>query len=568
VTERGDPRNGRLVFRENCANCHAFRGEGGAVGPDLTGMGAHGAAALLPFLVDPNREVDPSYVDYVAETTDGRILTGVLVRETPTEIALRSSSGEEAVRRDELASLTSTGRSPMPEGFESLGAEALRDVLAFLGAGYEDFRIVDLSRAGTTTTSALYDAERDARPMRFTATGVVDVAGVPFELLDPERVARNALALKGGMVADWQSKVAFPQTVIVPVGFALERMHVLGGIAAWGYPYTQSRAPILRWTWIYADGEREIRVLHDGDAFADWIGRRDVPGSEWVDLLEPGSPGQVRHFTLDPARRDVAVEAIELASFDNHLSPTFLALTARVAGADGAAPVPPPWTPPAGARVLVFGGGTSHDYARWWREEDVRTLAAAPGLAGKVAYAELPSRLAALLPQLDVLALANNQPLPDPALRAAVYAHADGGGGLLLLHAATWHNWPDWPAYNAELVGGGARSHEPYGELVVTVDEPDHPVMAGVRSSFGVADELYRFEPAPAGGAIRVLATGTSVATGASYPVVWTVDRPGGRIVCTTLGHDGAAHELPEYRAILANAVAWLRRTPSKEQTK
>jgi hypothetical protein len=558
VTERGDPRSGRLVFAENCASCHAFSGSGGNVGPDLTGVGAHGAAALLPFLVDPNREVDPSYVDYVAETVDGRLLTGVMARETQTEITLRSSTGEAVVRRDELESLSSTGRSPMPEGFESLGAEALRDVLAFLAAGYEDFRVVDLSLLGTTTTNALYDARRDANPMRFRATGILDVGGVPFDVLDPARVANNALALKGGMAADWDSKLLFPRTVTVPVGFALERMHVLGGIAAWGYPFTQSRAPILRWTWIYADGEREEHVLHDGDAFADWIARNEVEGSVWVDLLEPGGYGQVRHFTLDPGRRDVAVAAIELESFDNHLSPTILALTARVRGADAATPVPPPWTPPADARAILFGGGTSHDFRRWYAGSDAAELESVPALAGKVHYEDLPARLERLLPAAELLALANNQPLHDPALRTAIRAHVEAGRGLLLMHAATWYNWPDWPEYNVELVGGGARGHEAYGEFVVTVADQEHPVMRGVRSSFGVKDELYRFEPDADGSAIRVLATGTSPATGATYPVVWIVDKPGARIVGTTLGHDGGAPELPEYRTILKNAAAWL----------
>src|SRR6185503_8879455 len=105
-----------------------------------------------------------------------------------------------------------------------------------------------------------------------------------------------------------------------------------------------SRAPILRLTFVYADGQREELVLQDGDRFADWIARHDVPGSEWVDLLEDDSPGQVRRFTLDPSRRGVVVSALELASFDNHLSPTFLALTAQVRWADTSAPIPAPWT--------------------------------------------------------------------------------------------------------------------------------------------------------------------------------------------------------------------------------
>lgn len=558
IERGGDPLAGRLVFQENCANCHSFEGNGGAVGPDLTGMGAHGRAALLPFLIDPNREVDPTYVDYIAETVDGRLLTGVLVRETPADITLRSSAGEEVVARDQLESLTSTGRSPMPEGLEELGAEALRDVLAYLTAGVEDYRVLDLSLLGTSTTNALYDLKRDAKPMRFRATGVVEVGEVPFEILDPGAAALNAVTLKGGMAADWDSKLKFPQTVTVPVGFALERVHVLGGIAAWGYPFTPSRSPIVRWTWRYADGTSEELVLHDGDRFADWIRRHDVEGSVYADVLVPGSVGQVRHFTLDPGRRDVAVAAIELESFDNHLAPTFLALTAQVAGADEAAPIPPAWTPPAAARVLVFGGGSSHDFRRWFHEEDFSTLAE---YGARLAYTEMPTRLAALLPQLDVLVLCNNQPLPDPGLREAIFDFHARGGALLLMHAATWYNWSDWPEYNARLVGGGARSHEAYGEFVVTLDEKQHPVLAGARSSFGIVDELYRFERDQDGAAVEVLATGTSVSSGEAYPVIWRVasDLAGaGRVLCITLGHDGAAHTNPDFQALLRSAVAWL----------
>jgi type 1 glutamine amidotransferase len=80
-----------------------------------------------------------------------------------------------------------------------------------------------------------------------------------------------------------------------------------------------------------------------------------------------------------------------------------------------------------------------------------------------------------------------------------------------------------------------------------------------VRSSFGIKDELYRFEPDPAGAPRHVLATGTSVATGATYPVAWTVERAGGRVLCLTLGHDGGAHQNPEFEKILRNAAEWLR---------
>jgi type 1 glutamine amidotransferase len=106
------------------------------------------------------------------------------------------------------------------------------------------------------------------------------------------------------------------------------------------------------------------------------------------------------------------------------------------------------------------------------------------------------------------------------------------------------------------LVGGGARSHDKYGEFEVTVDETSHPIMAGVPPTFRITDELYHWNKAE-GADIQVLATGKP-RDGKTYPVVYLAKHPRARIVCITLGHDGAAHELPAYKKIPQNALAWV----------
>ncbi len=560
----GDVANGAELFRANCTVCHTIdllEDPGGKVGPELSGMGAHGREHLLPFILRPNLSVEAAYLEYVAETVDGTFASGVLTSDAPDAITLAGSAGEVRVPRDELDSLRSTGRSPMPTGFESLGAEGLRDLLAFLCQGYEDYRIVSLQGVMTSTTNALYDLRRDAKPMRFVRLGVIEAGGVPYELLDPARTTsgNNALVLKGGLAPDWDSKVKMPQRVEVPLGFPLQRLHVLGGIAAWGHPYLGKNQPIVRWTWVYADGQEEVVILRDGDEFADWIGRHDVPGSEYAEgVLAPGSVGQVRRFALDPSRPDVAVQTLVLESFDNEMAPTFLALTAQLRGV----------SEPAGdasarelsrPRVLIVGGGTSHDYDRWFDESLRATLADAGGIgSGEIEYTDRTWEIAPRLATLDVLVLANNQPLEGAELRDALFAFVDSGGGLLVLHAAAWHNWTDWPAYNRDLVGGGARGHGPYGAFDVLRAEDPHPLLEGLPDRFEVRDELYRFEVDPSGTPITVLASG--VATGGSerYPVAFTIDRPGARIACVTLGHDGEAHGHPAFQRLLRNALGWL----------
>jgi type 1 glutamine amidotransferase len=403
------------------------------------------------------------------------------------------------------------------------------------------------------------------------------VEGVPFEILDPKRMQeeKNALTLRGGLAEGWESH-SYPQSVEIPLGYALARLHVLGGIAAWGYPYTGERAPCVRLTWNYADGTSEEKVLTDGTEFADWIGRHDVEGSQWVDVLAEESWGQVRRFSVAPARSDTVVRSITLASFDNYLAPTFIALTAELPGTPAASPaVAPSNTTQATARpapseaaaspaaVLLFGGGSSHDFPRWFHIEDQKTLAE---LGKSIVYSDRPTELAQLLagPTLpEVLVLSNNQPLPDPALRQRIFEFVSQGGGLVLLHPATWFNWSDWPEYNRELVGGGSRSHENYADFAVRISAA-HEITAGVPPSFTIRDELYRVELDAAATAGQVLATGTSLTTGAEYPVLWTRTHGQGRIVCLTLGHDGAAHELPAFRQLLQNAVLWALRASER----
>ena len=206
-------------------------------------------------------------------------------------------------------------------------------------------------------------------------------------------------------------------------------------------------------------------------------------------------------------------------------------------------------------QVLIVGGNASHDFERWFHQEDVETLQTENA---DVVYTEDPDGILPRLEDIDVLYLANNQPLPDTLLRQAIFDFADAGKGLLLAHPALWYNWEDWPEYNRELVGGGSRSHGPYGPFEVSVSAGDHPIMAGVPTSFTVEDELYRFETDPEGAKMNVLAVGTEPDTGTQYPVVWTIDHPSRRIVCITLGHDGATHELEAYKTLLRNSLKWL----------
>jgi putative membrane-bound dehydrogenase-like protein len=135
TTLAGDVTRGKAVFTKSCAACHRLRDIGHAVGPDLAAVTNRTPEFLLIAILDPNREVDPRYVEYLAVTKAGRSFTGILASESAPSITLRGQEGrEEVLLRADLDELQSTGKSMMPEGVEKdLSKQDLADLLAFLG---------------------------------------------------------------------------------------------------------------------------------------------------------------------------------------------------------------------------------------------------------------------------------------------------------------------------------------------------------------------------------------------------------------------------------------------------
>ncbi len=131
---RGDPAKGAAHFRERCATCHAFHGEGTVVGPDLASVAANGPEKLLVAILDPNREVAPNFAAWTAETADDETLSGIKLRDTVTTVTLRQAGGTDmTLDRARLRRLDSDGRSLMPEGLEQgWQSQDLADVLAYL----------------------------------------------------------------------------------------------------------------------------------------------------------------------------------------------------------------------------------------------------------------------------------------------------------------------------------------------------------------------------------------------------------------------------------------------------
>jgi putative heme-binding domain-containing protein len=568
VDRPGDLVRGKALFTQNCAVCHKLNGEGKDVGPELTGMGAHGPAELLVSVLDPNREVDPSFVAWSIETKDGETYDGVIASENRASVTLRNNSGENIIKVSDIKTRRNTGRSQMPEGFEALGGEGLRDILAYVCGADAKYRFIDLRGAFTAdSTKGIYSTQESVREsLEFKKFGLVKAGDVPFEIISPNKTStgKNLVVLKGGS----GFARTLPQKVeISGVNLKATRLHFLGGVGGWAWPFggdANRGLPAAKITVSHSDGQNEEFTLQNGVEIADYNGTADVPGSKpAADLV---THGQVRTFSRALQGR-APIQKITLESFNNAVAATFVSITAELGEggtqvADAAAGTPDVRpAPPAnfkwgrGLKTLIVGGGSSHDFNKWFNLADTATLQA-DGMAS-VNYTDRPGDMSATLKDIDVLCQTSNQSMKDPGLRKAIFEFADAGKGLLLIHPGLWYNWPDWPDYNRVLCGGGARSHNAYGEFEVKLTGAKHPIVVGVPASFKISDELYHFEHDPKGSPIQVLATAYDEKSGKTYPMVWIVQHPKARIVAIALGHDGKAHEHPAYKTMLRNALAW-----------
>jgi putative heme-binding domain-containing protein len=132
---KSDVEKGRAVFRKNCATCHRLEDVGTEVGPDLrTALRDKTSEQLLISILDPSREVDRRFTNYIVETKAGRGISGMIAAESATSVTLRrAEKAEDVVLRVQIESLTDTGKSLMPDGLEKqLSKQDLADVIEYL----------------------------------------------------------------------------------------------------------------------------------------------------------------------------------------------------------------------------------------------------------------------------------------------------------------------------------------------------------------------------------------------------------------------------------------------------
>lgn len=133
---KADAARGTKVYDNVCAACHRYAGRGMEIGPNLETVRGWDREKLLLNILDPNREVAANYIAYVIDLKDGSSLSGMITEETAGSIKLkRIGAAEETILRQNIAKISSSAMSLMPEGLEAtLPPQDMADLLAYLAA--------------------------------------------------------------------------------------------------------------------------------------------------------------------------------------------------------------------------------------------------------------------------------------------------------------------------------------------------------------------------------------------------------------------------------------------------
>src|SRR5690606_31239171 len=121
------------VFQRTCQQCHVLFGEGAKIGPDLTGSNRANLEYVLTNVIDPSAVIAREYKMNVVVTTDGRVLTGMIVERVGDRLTLQTANERLVLVKEDIEELNEAPLSMMPEGqLDALSPQEVRDLVAYL----------------------------------------------------------------------------------------------------------------------------------------------------------------------------------------------------------------------------------------------------------------------------------------------------------------------------------------------------------------------------------------------------------------------------------------------------
>ncbi len=129
-----DLSNGRRLYTKTCSACHILFGEGGKIGPDITGSNRANLDYILENVLDPSAIVGKDYRMTILALKDGRVVSGLILKETDSAVTVRTINDTVVVAKADIDERKLSELSLMPEGqLNQLTPDEQRDLIAYLG---------------------------------------------------------------------------------------------------------------------------------------------------------------------------------------------------------------------------------------------------------------------------------------------------------------------------------------------------------------------------------------------------------------------------------------------------
>lgn len=113
---------GQRLFKDaTCAQCHKVRGQGGAVGPELTDVFKRwkgDRVGVLREILDPSHKIEPRYAVRIIVRTDGRTVSGIVTAEDKKSVTILDNPEAPVptvVERDDIEEIIPSSKSMMPK---------------------------------------------------------------------------------------------------------------------------------------------------------------------------------------------------------------------------------------------------------------------------------------------------------------------------------------------------------------------------------------------------------------------------------------------------------------------
>jgi len=126
--------NGKVIFTKTCGACHQLHGEGGVLGPELTGSNRSNINYLLSNILEPSADIQDDYKMVVVTTRDGRTYLGTVASDTDRHLVLNIlGQGKAKINKSDIQSREDTPNSMMPAGLlDNMSDQEILDLVAYL----------------------------------------------------------------------------------------------------------------------------------------------------------------------------------------------------------------------------------------------------------------------------------------------------------------------------------------------------------------------------------------------------------------------------------------------------